>query len=106
MTCIHNQRCRYTHGFYCEDCSTFFDKDSVVYRSDELLSSIWMVLHNINAKRCRDGKDPDKNVSELADEIDLGNKFREDYEDLISKAEVLMEKHGVNEDSATVAIRE
>jgi len=53
MKCNHKARIRYTHGFYCEDCNTFFDKDSPTYRADALLSSIWMVLHNINAESHR-----------------------------------------------------
>ena len=59
IACIHNARCRYLHGYYCEDCDTFFHKDSDTYRSDELLQSIWMVLHNINVDLSRAGKEKD-----------------------------------------------
>ena len=96
----HNRRCRYTNGFYCEDCYTFFKKDSPTYRSSELLSSIQMVLHNINTRR----KNKDEEVLKLKNEIGIGIEH-ENYEDLISRAEVLMRKHNCNAGSATIAIK-
>lgn len=101
--CIHNQRTRYSNGYFCDDCNTFFSKDSPTYRQTELLSSVWMVLWNINAERLRAGLDKINDVSELADKIGLG-KLHNNYEELISKAETLMVKHGKNSDSATLIL--
>lgn len=101
--CVHNQRERYSDGYYCNDCKTFFSKDSPTYRQTELLSSIWMVLWNVNAERVQTGLIRLDEVSALADEIGIG-KLHDNYEELISKAEVLMAKHGKNSDSATVLL--
>lgn len=42
----HNHRCRYSNGFYCEDCKTFYDENSHDYICSEMLSSCWMGIHN------------------------------------------------------------
>lgn len=104
MPCIHNQRCRYTHGFYCEDCKTFFPVDSPTYRSDELLSSIWMVLNNINADRQQKGKPKLSEVEAMKNKIGIGKKH-ENYEELIAEAETIMKKYHVTAKSATVTLR-
>lgn len=101
--CRHNVRSRYTHGFYCRDCQMFFDKDSPTYRSDELLSSIWMVLNNINADRCRAGLDVLKDVADLKEEIGIG-EAHENYEDIIFRAEAVISKYGRNNDSASITL--
>lgn len=101
--CVHNQRERYSNGYYCSDCKTFFSKDSPTYRQTELLSSIWMVLWNINTERTMAGLDYLDDVTKLSDEIGVG-KLHDNYEELISKAEVLMAKYGKNSDSATVLL--
>ena len=98
--CRHNARCRYTSGFYCEDCGGFFHKDSPTYRSDELISTLWMVLHNINALRYQKKLEPYADVAELLDTIGIGKKH-ENYEEIITMAEVLMQKYGQNSESAT-----
>ncbi len=103
-TCSHNHRTRYDTGFYCEDCLTFFTKDSPTYRSDELLSSIWMVLNNINAQRCRNNLKPLQDVADLKDEIGIGKKHL-NYEDIILRAEVVMKMNGKNSDSASMILR-
>jgi len=105
MKCIHNHRCRYTDGFYCEDCNTFFGKDTPTYRSGELLSSIWMVLHNINVDRVRAGNVVDVDVLSLKDEIGIGiGKKHENFEELISKAEIIMTNHLKNSNSASITL--
>lgn len=101
--CIHNARCRYHDGFLCEDCKTFFGKDSPTYRSDELLSSIWMVLNNINADRHRAGLESLEDVAKLKEEIGIGKKH-DNYEDIISRAEIIMAKHGKNSGSASMTL--
>jgi len=101
MPCVHNRRCRYTSGFYCEDCDTFFPKESPEYRSDELLSSICMVLHNINAALLRAGEKKNLEVEVMYNKIGIGKKH-DNYEELIAEAEFIMLKHGKTINSATV----
>lgn len=100
MDCSHNQRCRYTTGFLCEDCGEFFDKDSPTYRSDELLADIWMVLHNVWVN-----DDSALDALAMRDEIGIGKDHSADYEDLIERAEVIMSKYGKTRDSATITLR-
>lgn len=99
--CKHNRRSRFTSGFYCNDCDTFFSKNTPTYRSDELLSSIWMVLWNIKVDMKRKKKPEDQNVKHLLDEIGI-DKQHENYEELISRAEILIEKYGKNSESASI----
>jgi len=101
--CAHNQRERYCNGFYCNDCNRFIGKDSPEYRQGELLSSIWIVLWNINAERRQNKLPPFDDVAKLVDEIGIG-KLHANYEELIAKAEVLMAKYGKNSESATLII--
>ena len=98
--CSHNQKCRYTHGFYCEECGTFFPKESATYRSGEYLSSLWMVLHNINAGSLQSGGEGVPEVIEMRDKIGIGKSYA-NYEDLIKEAEAMLAKYGKNVDSAT-----
>lgn len=103
MGCTHNKRCRYTNGYYCEDCKTFFDKDSSTYRSTELLSNIWMVLNNINADYYRRHNLNIGEVVALKEKIGFG-KTHENYEELIADAEILMAKYKKNSKSASVTL--
>jgi hypothetical protein len=67
----HNQRCRYTTGYKCDDCNNFFDKDSEEYLRTEALSSYDMSIHNIGVYFHRE-------KTELPqDMIDLRNQFDE-----------------------------
>lgn len=102
--CKHNQKCRYTHGFYCEDCNQFFSKDSTVYRSTELLSNIYMVLWNINADRNRKGLSDDKEVSMMINKIGIEKKHK-NYEAIIIQAEKIMTRYHVHSDSASVELK-
>lgn len=104
--CIHNERSRYTHGFYCRECCTFFGKETPTYRSGELLSSIWMVLNNINVDLFREGKQRDVEVTELKDWIGIGKKHPEDYEEIIKESERIMFKYDRNSDSASITLGE
>jgi len=45
----HNHRCRYTHGFECEDCGVFFPIDSIGYKRHEHPSTLWMAIWNLGA---------------------------------------------------------
>ena len=102
--CPHNQRCRYTHGFHCEDCDTFFPIESATYRSGELLCSLWMVMNNINVDRHRNDLPDDPDVAAMKEEIGIGLKH-DNYEDIIERAEKLIAEHGKNSESATVVLK-
>lgn len=103
MDCIHNARCRFTHGFLCEDCDTFFAKDSPVYRAGELLSSLWLALNNINAERLQRGELRAADVAAMRDKIGIGVKH-DNYEQLITEAEQVLSRYGRNADSASVTL--
>ena len=103
-TCVHNARCRYSHGFYCEDCNTFFAKDSPTYRSGELLGSIWCVLNNINANSIQAGGPRIEDALDMMNKIGIGLKHA-NYEELIAGAELVMKKYNVNSDSASVVLK-
>ena len=103
MECAHNQRCRYTHGFYCEDCNTFFDTGSATYRSGEMLDSIWTVLHNINAGSLQAVGMGVAEALAMRDKIGSGLRH-ENYEALIAEAEEVMTRHGVTDKSACVIL--
>ncbi len=102
--CNHNQRCRYTHGFHCEGCKTFFGRDTPTYRKEELLSSIWMVLNNINVNRGRNDLPKDPEVQEMKDKIGIGIDH-DDYEELIAASELIMSKYGKDGESASITMR-
>ena len=104
LHCDHNHRCRYTHGFYCEDCNKFFPISSPTYRSDELLSTLWMVMHNINADSIQKGGPEIKDALAMRDKIGINIKH-DDYEKLIDEAEVVMKRHGASKDSATLVLK-
>lgn len=101
MECKHNQRTRYSNGYFCEDCNIFFHKDSPTYRSGELLSSIWMVLNNINANSVQSGGPRIKEALNMRDKIGI-YKEHVNYEELISEAEIILSKYNLNSDSATI----
>lgn len=42
MSCEHNNRVCDITGFRCKECGEFFPKNSPIYRSTELLSSLEM----------------------------------------------------------------
>lgn len=50
LKCRHNARCRYTHGYQCEDCNKFIKQGTLEYFMTEGCSDIWMALHNRGIK--------------------------------------------------------
>lgn len=102
--CKHNDRTRYTTGFHCNDCNTFFSKNSPTYRSDELLSTIWMVLWNINVERRRAKQDISSKITTMLDKIGIGIKHN-NYEELITEATFIMNRFGKNSESANITLR-
>lgn len=101
--CVHNHRIRFTHGFLCDDCDTFFPKESEVYRSDEYLSDLWMACHNVNVEAQRSGNPEVVEAVEMRDKIGIG-KHHYNYEDIISEAEAFLAKHGSHGESAIVTL--
>ena len=105
MTCTHEHICRYTTGFHCEDCHKFFDKSSPEYRGGgEMLSGIWMTLNNIGVDLYRAGKPKDPEVEAMMEKIGIGERH-ENYEEIISEAEVVMSKYGKTEDSSSMPLK-
>jgi hypothetical protein len=108
MTCFHNQRCRYTHGFYCEECHQFFPLDSPTYRSGEMLENIGLVLWNLNVKQYREGLPPFDDCKAFLAKMDA-NRIEGEYryrdpEILIAEAEAIMKSHGATAKDATLTI--
>lgn len=101
--CSHDHRCRYTHGFYCEDCDRFFSKESATYRSGEYLCMLWMACANVNAEALQAGKPEVVDAIKMRDKIGIGKKH-EDYEGLIAEAEALLAKYGKTGESAMVIL--
>ncbi|KKK91340.1 hypothetical protein LCGC14_2713960 [marine sediment metagenome] len=101
--CIHNARSRDTNGFFCRDCDEYFPKESAVYRSGELLSTLWMALNNISVDSFRAGKGDIREALEMKDKIGIGVDH-DNYEDLIVEAESILVKYGRNISKAYVTI--
>jgi hypothetical protein len=109
--CLHNQRMRYTHGYYCEDCDIFFDNNSETYKRTELPSDIWMVIRNlrIDMRERRENipEELDKLYSEWNDLEDRRKFLRmpmEKLESLLTKTSKVLSKHDKNFDSASVVL--
>ena len=100
----HNSRCRYTDGFFCEDCNTFFHKDSPTYRGGELLSSIHMVIGNIKSDFIIAKSPVPQEIDGMLDKIGIG-VVHENYEELIAEAELIMTKYGKTSESASVTLQ-
>jgi hypothetical protein len=90
----HNQRCRYTHGFQCDDCGTFIHKDSEEYLRTEELNSYDMSIHNIRVYFHRE------NIELPQDMIDLKKQFNEldrkncyEIQAMISNYKLIKEKY-------------
>lgn len=103
--CEHKNRTRYVSGFRCGDCNVFFNNDSPTYRSGELLSDIWMVLHNINIDSRRAGDGDIEEMVKMQDKIGIRFKHHNNYEELIEEAEIIMKKYKKNAASATVVMK-
>ena len=97
VACKHKARTRYTHGFFCDDCNTFFGSDTSTYRSSELLNLLHMVCHNLNVKH---------NSAELlamGDKIGLGVEHG-NFEELIAETEKLLERYNASSADATIVL--
>ncbi len=71
----HNQRCRHTNGFHCDDCNNFFDKDSEEYLRTEGLGTYSMAIHNIGVYFHREKIEKPQDFIALKKQFDeLGKK--------------------------------
>jgi hypothetical protein len=107
----HNHRCRYSDGFFCEDCRQYFAVGSETYRRYELPSDLYCVVWNIGCRAGRAGE-PLPDVQEICEALRLGADgrgiaFEEDdarREAVIVRAEEFVRLHGQDFKSAWVAI--
>lgn len=104
----HNERCRWTTGFYCESCDTFYAKNSPDYIRYELPEDLWFAVHNVAVVEFRR---PGKPVPPQFDSVlnALHEVRRIDDADL--RAEILnialrlLAAYGKNEDSASIPLK-
>jgi len=62
-----------------------------------------MVLWNLNVARVREGKKKNPIITAMVDKIGIGIDH-DNYEEIIEEAEMIMTRHGVNAESASVDI--
>ncbi len=102
----HNQRCRYSHGFLCEDCGEFFPKDSATYIRYELPSTISMVVWNIGVEYSRAGKEVPAEIKSVGDKLDKVTKDdnAKRREDVLNEALRLIARYKKTPESATMLL--
>lgn len=107
----HEHRCRYTSGFFCEDCLTFFATDSPDYLRYELPSTLGMVISNIAAVFHRAGQPVPENVRRLRDTLyrisfsDRRTTSDAEREAIVNEALIVAASYGKNENSADLTLR-
>ena len=101
--CAHDHKFRYSDGFYCENCDQFFHKDSPTYPGSELLSTLWLALHNLNAQRSMAGLTQAEDAEEMMDKIGTGT-IHEHPEFLIRGARAILKRYEFDEESIYVAL--
>ena len=100
LNCRHNNRTRYKTGFYCNDCKTYFDENSEIYKLSEGLSNLWCVLHNYTCNN------PDKRIEEIET---IKNKIflpKNPTIEIYNEALDLIYKLGLTKYDALVSLRE
>jgi len=103
----HSRQCRYTDGFFCYDCNTFFPAASPTYRRHEEIGTLNMVIHNIGAACHREKKPrpPEINVfHDRAEHKAVLAMTDEEVEALIADQLVFIHAQGETADSATVVL--
>lgn len=103
----HNQRCRYTDGFYCEDCGNYFPKESPDYRRHELSNSLSLVCWNISAEHVRQYGIQLQSALEMEKKLTaISNKMSDsEVEILLAEALCFIEAHGKNSESASLVLK-
>lgn len=104
LPCMHNARCRYTHGYYCEDCGDFINKGTLEYFMTEGVIDIWMAIHNRSTEyklneKLTDLKESlfDKNYLNSLNEAGA-IEFRKNVYDILGR-------HGILDNEATVELK-
>lgn len=101
----HNNRCRTTTGFYCEDCGQFFPKDSPTYQRYEYPSSLWCVIHNIGASYLGQGKPVPSEVQELELRLEQAERLSDAGLDcVLAEALAFIHLEGLTDESATLPL--
>lgn len=69
---IHNARTRYTTGYFCRDCGSFIERDSLLYFMTEQVGSIWMAIHNrgVDFRRGNTNMDISEEAKSLMEKLD------------------------------------
>lgn len=95
----HNRRARYPHGFFCEDCCTFFPFDSDTYRRYEYTDTLYMVVWNI-------GIEHNVNVVKLCKRLNKASKLSQDkLNRLINETLMFIALSGETDKSATIVLK-
>lgn len=90
--CTHENQCLYTHDFFCEDCGSFFPKDSATYRRHVHLTDLRLECHNVSARSWQASKVIVPEALALADKISAAGA-PDNYEELIAEAESFLAKY-------------
>lgn len=99
--CPHRHRCRFVHGYLCEDCRSFFPRESETYRRTEWPDELSMVLHNINVQIVREGGERIPEIDQAGDDL----RPRPCPERAIVAAERMVAKYAGLAETATVVLR-
>jgi hypothetical protein len=95
----HNQRCRYTTGYHCDDCGNFFANDTEEYLRTEALSSYDMAIHNIGVYFHRENTELPQDMIDLRKQFDELNKQNcyevpmEEIQSMITNYKLVKEKY-------------
>lgn len=91
----HNHRCRFIHGFFCNDCGTFFPKDRQTFMRYEYMFTLWGVLHTIQTECLRNGEPCPEPVAGLCQAFDgVPNLSGEELDKLAVEALAFIRSHG------------
>lgn len=102
----HNARCRYTHGYKCEDCGEFIKSGTLEYFMTESISGIWMTLNNRHIKH-----ELPKDVKELMDKIwtsdddFIYNLTETEAEEFRIDTYAILAKHGIIDDESSITLK-
>ncbi len=105
MSCTHNQRTRYTYGFYCEDCDNFFGLDTPDYRYDEYIWSLDFVVNNMIVDLKRANKKIPSDMCYIFDRLEHATEGSIADEKLVVDAEALIKKYRGTPNDASMVIK-
>lgn len=101
----HNSRCRYTHGYLCEDCYRFIPKGSLEFFVTEEITSIWMVL-----RRGESEINLTKELEELKDLVYHTNRYlrelnKQELESERDRIYGLLRKHNLKSSDCAIILK-